>query len=289
MTRIIATCPTGMVGVNSVLSHGQGIGLWKYVPLETSLPEADLTILGGFHPLYPHLLSKISGKKAILWCSSLGEIWLEPTEESFLKQIEHSSNIDLIIFGDPEIADVLEVKNGIHLPYPVDLQRFEGKDSAQREHICMFGPATRKKNSLNQLAAVKLLQKIQRVRLCLNTPELAMLANFLGIDFDYCPWLPQAQYYDFLAKMRVSLQVSYAESFGYSSLEAALLGVVPVTSSTIRWNLDRLTVANPNSPREIAEKVRLALGYDIKPLQQSIHHMAEENNTVLKRWISTLS
>jgi hypothetical protein len=293
MTTIIAISQPEMVGVSSVLRHGAGLRFWRHLSLKEALssplPSADLTILGGFHPTYPRLLQLISGKKALLWCSSLGEVWLEPAEQTFLKQIQALPNVDLIIFGDPEIAEVLDLKNGIHLPYPIDVERFMIGPPVERKGICLFGPPTLKKNCLNQLAAVKFVQEDRTETLYLNTPELAMLAESLKVKYRYLGWLPELDYYEQLRKMKVSLQVSYAESFGYSSLEAALLGVVPVTSYTVTWNLLKLKVENPNSPYAIADTIQAALDFDVKPLQEKIHALAHASNTAIKRWIDTLA
>jgi hypothetical protein len=284
-----------MVGLASVFTHGEGLGLWEYMSLPNpeiyqQLKECESLILGGWDPTYKHLLQKTSQRRMVWWASSLGEIWLEPVELTFLQQILATPEVDLIIFGDPEAAEAFQTERTLHLPYPVDLQRFQTyQSSSEKDGICIFGPSTLKKNLLNMLAAVKLIQKEQPITLHLNKPDAAKLAEWLGVRHQYHPWLPEAEYYSLLVKMKVSLQASYAESWGYSSLEAALLGTVPVTSRTVRWNVPVLTVNNVNSPASIAEKINLALDYPIRLLQEKIRSLAIQNNTALKRWIETLA
>jgi hypothetical protein len=281
-----------MVGLGSVFKHGEGLGLWKYMPLPNLEIHKQLKalILGGWDPTYKDLLQKTPARRMVWWASSLGEMALEPVELSFLQEILATPEVDLVIFGDLEAAQAFQTEKSLHLPYPIDLQRFQAYPVPDgKEGICIFGPSTLKKNLLNQLAAVALIQRQRDTALHLNNPQTAKLADTLGIRYKYHGWLPDREYYALLAQMKVSLQCSIAESFNYQGIESALLGVAPVTSPTVPWNLSELTVNNVNSPTSIAEKVRLALNYQIKPLQDKIRSLAEENASVLKRWIETLA
>jgi hypothetical protein len=290
-----------MFGLASVFRHGEGLGLWKYMSLPNpeiyqQLKECRSLILGGWDPAYKHLLQKTSQRRMVWWASSLGEIWLEPIELSFLQQILVTPEVDQIIFGDPEAAQAFQTEKTIHLPYPIDLQRFQAySPSSQKDGICIFGPSTLKKNVLNQLAAVALIQRDQPTTLHLNNPQTAKLADVLGVRYEYHGWLPDQEYYVLLAGMKVSLQCSVAESFNYQGIESALLGVVPVTSPTIRWNLPELTVQNVNSAQSIASIILEVLCLEEKHFKElsvrcseQLRLLAEKNNAELRRGLHDL-
>jgi hypothetical protein len=280
-----------MVGVRSIFRHGEG--LWHFIPFEEFNPRnltADALIVGGWSPVYRHLLQySLLGKKIVWIASSLGEMWLEPVELDFLKQILSLKEIQYIAFGDYEAAEVFKVNpKAVYLPYPIHIERFKQYNVEEKHDIVLFSPYTLKKNALNELAAVALIQRDQPIMLHLNNPETAKLADFLGVKYQYHGWLPDEEYYQFLASMRVSLQCSIAESFGYFGIESALLGVVPVTSPTIKWNLPELTVQNINSPSAIADKIKVALNFDPTPLKEKIITLARENNILLSTGLEVL-
>lgn len=281
----------GQPGVSSVGRHGNGLGIWKHIYMENGIPndEPDLIILGGWVIGFDLIARKKKAKIVSLICSSLGEMWLTPVEFSLLKHVLALPEIDMVLFGDQETQQAFKSEKTRYLPYPVNTAVAKEYLNKLKDGVLLFSPYTLKKNIANQVAAMKIIQKERDVTLHVNQPETAKLADFMGVKHQYHGWLDWPMYYLHLGSMQASLQVSFAESFNYQAIESSLLGVPPVTSPTIRWNVDALTVRDPNSPKNIAEVLELALSRGWSQLlKQRVDQLAATNNLLIKETLRSI-
>lgn len=239
-------------GVMAVLEHGERLGLWHLVRLGGSrleIPPADVYLLGAFHPAYVDLLPALRGRVGILWTSSGGEMGLEPVEQEYLTAIVNDARIDFVWFGDECLAAVVE--KGFYAPYPVLYQ--EGPPVEKTETMTLLGPATAKKNHLNQFLAAALVQRARPLLLHTNVP--APVLPLPGLQAVNHAWLDPAEYTKLIAQSQVNLCVSWAETFSYQVAETAMAGTPSVVSPAVFWAPWAYQVANPNDPFQIVDKI----------------------------------
>lgn len=229
--------------------------MWEFVLLtggRIAIPDADIYILAAWHSAYEQLLG-LGGKTGVLWTSSAGEMDFEPVEQEYLRRIREDPRISFIWFGDPSLAKIYPEK-GFYAPYPMDVDGVNPPNVEKKNIVTLFCPTGPKKNILNQLLAVKLVQSSTKLTLHTNVQGYESLFNDVrGIDAIRHEWLPDVEYRSLLASAKVNLACSWCETFNYNVAEAALLGTVSVTSGSVP--LPGLRVAFPNSPVFIAEQI----------------------------------
>lgn len=238
-------------GAKRPLEEGAKLGMWDFILLgeeEIKIPHAEIYILAAWHPVYDQLT--YLGRTGVMWTSSVGEMDLEPVEQAYLGKLINDPKIDFIWFGDPALAQVYPEK-GFYAPYPFDVNSLVKPEVEKKDIATLFCPAGPKKNILNQLLAMKLVQR--EIKLTLHT-------NIQGYDFPLSDldhvrhgWLPGSEYNELVASARVNLACSSYETFNYNVAEAAMVGTISITSPTIP--LPGLSVKNINSPVHIAERI----------------------------------
>ena len=190
--------------------------------------------------------------------------------------------ISFIWFGDPALAQLYPEK-GFYAPYPFDVDSIVKPEVEKKDIATLFCPAGPKKNILNQLLAMKLVQKEGKLTLHTN---IRGYDNVLR-DLDYIrhEWLPNVEYRELLACAKVNLACSWCETFNYQTAEAALLGTISVISRTIP--IQGLLVENPNNPVHIAEQIMKCGNKDyIKSSLDSIKVQFRIRNQECKRILS---
>ena len=223
---------------------------------EMKIPQAEVYILGAWHPMYRDLL-ELPGKVGVLWTSSPGEMDFEPVEREYLDFLRNSPQVKFIWFGDVSLARCYPEKS-FWAPYPLEvegelepyLKVIKKKDIATL--LCPSGP---KKNIYNQLLAMKLVQREKDVKLTLYTNVTGYDDILSEIDHVKVGWLGEFDYRTLVASAKVNLACSWAETFNYNVAEAIILGTQSVISKTIPH--DGSVVENPNDPEEIARNIRL--------------------------------
>jgi len=234
--------------------EGAKLGLWDFVLLDGPriiIPEARTYIIAAWHPAYQPLLGLSTGSKlGVLWSSSGGEMDMEPIEQEYLTRLLDDPRISFIWFGDPALAQVYPEK-GFYAPYPFDVDKVNLPNVEKKDIAMLFCPTGPKKNILNQLLAMRLVQRKRKLTLYTNVQGYDVILR--DLDCVRHEWLPDVEYRSLLASARVNLACSWCETFNYNVAEAGLLGTVSVTSSTIP--LSGLAVKYPNSPVMIAEKI----------------------------------
>ncbi len=242
-------------GAKRPLEEGKKLGMWDFVLLEgekIAIPPADVYVFAAWHQIYEQLLG-LGGKVGILWTSSAGEMDFEPVEQEYLRRIREDPRISFVWFGDIALAKIYPEK-GFYAPYPFDVDGVNPPNVDKKEIATLFCPTGPKKNILNQLLAMKLVQRERKLTLHTNVQGYESLLNDVrGIDAIRHEWLPQVEYTELLASAKVNLACSWCETFNYNVAEAAACGTISVISETIP--LDGLVVKDPNNPVHIAERI----------------------------------
>ena len=216
-----------------------------------SIPPADVYLLAAWHSVYSQLLG-LNGKIGVLWTSSVGEMDLEPVEQVYLMQIIRDPRISFIWFGDANLAEVYPEK-GFYAPYPLEVDGVSLPEVEKSDIATLFCPAGPKKNLLNQILAMKIVQREMKLTLHTNVEGYDLYLGERELDCVRHSWLPTEEYKHLLASAKVNLACSWCETFNYNVAEAALLGTTSVVSPTVP--LPGTKVDNPNSPLQIAAAI----------------------------------
>lgn len=266
-------------GAKRPLEEGAKLGMWTFILLgkgQISIPPADIFILAAWHPAYEQLLG-LPGRIGVLWTSSAGEMDFTPVEQHYLNNINRDPQIDFIWFGDPSLARVYPRK-GFYAPYPFDVDEVALPAVEKRNIVTLFCPTGMKKAIYPQLLAVKLIQGSVDLTLHTNIQGYDHILNEL--DCQRYGWLPDEEYKALVASARINLAVSWAETYHYQGCEAALMGTPSVGSRAIPW-LPKSYTANPNSPLEIAAKMKYLLMHPEIDLKEHIRYICRKNNAKL--------
>lgn len=290
-------------GVLKVGIEGEKLGLWNLVELggadRIAIPSSSCYILGAWQPgAYDQLLKVLEGSKiGICWCSSVGEMQFEPIEQEYLASIIANPEIDFVWFGDKSLGEVW--KKGFYAPYGMKLPDEEYIPRPKQNIVTFFCPATTKKNILNQLVAIALLQRTNSAILHTNVPVDTAFAASIKLKYVQHGWLPQEQYQELIASSKLNFAVSWAETYSFQAAEALMLGTLSVLSHTIPWAMPYLTVRNPNDPIEIAEVAMKVLaisdpeakekGYSIDEFRRSLISYLTDANAHLRFAITSLA
>jgi len=258
--------------------------MWEFVLLtggRISIPNADIYILAAWHSAYEQLLG-LGGRTGVLWTSSGGEMDFEPIEQEYLRRVREDPRISFIWFGDLSLAKIYPEK-GFYAPYPMDVDEVNPPDVEKKDIATLFCPTGPKKNILNQLLAMKLVQRERKLTLHtnvqVNVPGVAGY-HVEGLEVEVHSWLGEAEYHRLLASAKVNLACSWAETFNYNVAEAALLGTTSVTSPTI--SIPGIMAINPNSPAAIAKKILECEAKNLK-IQDFVRPHLETQNQECKR------
>ena len=274
-------------GAKRPLEEGAKLGLWEFVPLHegrVTIPPADIYILAAWHPAYEQLMG-LQGRIGVLWTSSAGEMDFVPVELGYLTGILADPRISFIWFGHLALAELHPAK-GFYAPYPLDTA-IDAPVLEKADIATLFCPPGPKKNILNQLIAMALVQREIRLTLHTNVPLNQYRGVVPKLDAVEHGWLPQAEYHRLLGMATVNLACSWCETFNYNVAEAALMGTPSVTSSTIP--VAGLPVADPNDPREIEREI-LAICNNPSvnvTMRASVRQQAERRNSELRHILAT--
>jgi len=285
----LATLSVPFPGARRPLEEGAKLGLWSFTLLNEQtreIPAADTYIMAAWSPAYERLLS-YGDRRGILWTSSAGEMDFMPIERQYLWEIMMDPRIDFVWFGDRGLAEAFPGK-GFYAPYPLscDLQ----PPQVAKEDICtLFCPTKASKNIYNMLLAMKIVQRKQKLTLHTNIEGYEEILHDLDV-VRYNYWLPTPQYHNLLARAKVNLAVSWAETFNYQVAEALLLGTASIISHTIP--VPGITVSGPNDPEDIAEIIHhyaLAPEYYAQELRQELKTKSSQWNEDLTERLKKLN
>lgn len=292
-------------GAKRPLEEGAKLGMWDFVLLDgkVEIPPADLYLLGAWHPVYEQILSA-PADKAVLWTSSVGEMDFTPVEQGYLRGLLEDTRISFIWFGCPALGEAHKPK-GFFAEYPFHLPESEGDlpdIAAKRDIITLFCPTGPKKNILNQLYALRLAAA--------RGLDFTLHTNITGYDqyLKAIPkvvrhgWLDRPAYERLIASARLNMAVSWAETYHYQAVEAALLGTpslassalpVPVMGDALDSFMDHVYA---NSPNELAQAIRFTWGVldDKSPAWADVQHevyeaLRDRNKSFVQTWAKELA
>ena len=298
MTKIVAISMP-FPGVCRVLEESEKLGFLKLVKLDSdrvAIPPADTYLLGAWSPAYNQLLKVLEGSRVgVLWTSSCGELGFEPIEQDYLAAIIDNPAIKFVWFGDESLGKVF--KKGFYAPYPMKLPEEGLIPHEKQDIVTLFCPNTAKKNIVNQLVAIALLQRTTSVVLHTNVPVDPVFAASIKLKYVQHSWLEEREYKELIASSKLNFACSWAETLNYQAAEALMLGTFSVLSTTIPWAMPYLTVKNPNDPLEIAQvahkvldtQERALTGYSVSEFHRSLRGHFVESNLFLKWMLESLA
>lgn len=277
----------GFPGVGAIGRHGEKEGFWKQVYVDERIPQdGDVYVFGAFSPVYRNVAASLpsDAAKGFLFSSSVGEVDLEPIEREYLRFIIQWRDIEFVWFGDLSMGELFN--KGFYAPYPVSLEVLEeaSRGVEPRElrgnpAVTLLNPSTAKKNALNQIMAVKFLEK-KGFSPVLHTvmEQYVPLLKLFGVDYERHDWLEGEDYWSVLKGSDLNLCVSWAETFSYQSLEAVYAGTPILGSSTVDWLPDRFKCYVPNNPVQVAERMQDILEEEERLGHSFLETLAEKRN-----------
>lgn len=315
---IVTSCPEAFPGVTTALRYLESVtGLTKHIPLK-ELPDSEvepsMVLFGGFCGAYNKLIPSLRAQGVpvgVWYCSSIGQTgfsyeYIEVTQLTSLLEALRKKELDFLWMGNRLVAESLKHLAPVdYLPYLIPVKKIQQSVTRHTEkddniNVSLFCPFTLRKNVLNQLTAVSILQhENPKIKLHVNDmgEPWRMYADQLGLRLQEHGWMTRPTYLWNVKRMDVGLQVSYCETGNYVSMEHFALGTPCVMSHTQSWAgrdkyiTGELVVDNFDSPVEIAGKVRSALGNGFLPRAclNLIKRVNRENTVkakeVLEPWI----
>jgi glycosyltransferase involved in cell wall biosynthesis len=297
---IVSLCLAAFAGADrAAVNLSLTTGLSRHVTLSSPnprSPEVDFTIahlrerrpalviFNGWSAVYARILAALRRQPiafAVHWHSGPGQTDLAG-EWPALSEIIGERRIAHVLFASEPLREALSVglARARHLPHTladVEWQKprpggSPGARRARAAHITLFAQAAEsaRKNVTGCLLALGTLRR--RFRLHLNglsrDPRYHRLLELLRIPYRDWGWMEPKRYAAVVSQAAMGLQVSFAETYGYVVAEH-LARAVPVIGSAAVPVLGRLSaplrrrlvVTNPDSPREIRDKLRFLLDH----------------------------
>jgi len=203
--------------------------------------KEDIVIFGAWHSQYSTAIRRCKAKKKIIEFSSpLLQQDLSGVESEYLLtilQLLDKKVIDGLWVVDEGNYKVLKDKEGVfYTPHPFSLERLKKYQMKEKdkEGVTLFTIFHPRKNVLAQLAGAKLAQEENAFMLFTNgMPSMyQQFANLIGLNFYDWGFLPQTDYFSWLASSRLLLQATLSEAFCYVAAQGLGLGV-PVDRKSV--------------------------------------------------------
>jgi glycosyltransferase involved in cell wall biosynthesis len=155
------------------------------------------------------------------------------------------------------------VKEATFLPYSIDLSPYKATEQIELSgnNIDLFCRPRQGKNILNQMASFAMADIDGKLHINFKTDFLSGIPDILSNKIVYHKWLPDHLYYNLIAGMDLSLQITIGESFNYVACERMCLGVPVLTTKDIYFIADDdflakyLCVDAPDTPAIIAKMI----------------------------------
>lgn len=199
------------------------------------------------------------------------------TEGTAIKNLKDYSYLEntVIAFNSKETTYDFKgvTDNAAYLPniyFKPDYITFPTPKEDNKLRIGCFGASRQMKNQLIQaFAAIEyadLTDNVLHYYINANRVEQGdnIISNIEGAFYNtkhhlhLVDWMPHQEFVTFMAKMDISLQVSFTESFNIVTADATYVGVPSVVSEEISWT-PREAQVNPNSMKDIANKIKEVL------------------------------
>ncbi|MEO0226695.1 MAG: hypothetical protein ABIL70_01425 [candidate division WOR-3 bacterium] len=267
----------------------------------------DNIFLVAWGALYDVLLKRLNRrgvKPSLIMCSTIGQSDFNDLDRLYMLQV-----IDNVMKG--RVKDFLLNKRlymslgkilprAIYFPHPVDLSQFSSiiPQKLPGINIDIFVSLRPGKNIMNQIFAVKISSIDCVLHINFRNPQIERFIKTLSLQTKVHSWIPDSEYYNLVAGMTLSLQVTFTESFSYAVCERMCLSVPTITSYDIdlisedRFLSKYLCVEGLDTPTQIAERLKKIVGDDKLREELSIrcreriNKIAQENNRIVKEYFS---
>jgi hypothetical protein len=276
---LISTCPIGWRGVVAAFSHLESLFGIRYVPLEVIRPapdrfrDTDILMGGGYDPFYDWIVENWWGARWFRFESPVTQMELamagsvdpdrarvgvELRQLMQLKRFVEADRIRLFVPSRKAAAALAGVAE--YWPNVVDPRLIEAPAEEKIPAACgLFCEYYPRKNLATQMFAAKLMGAEVWCG-----PRLPMLYQELAAEFEIPLRLvdlaDQGKYWQAVASLQLSLQVTITEALNYAVVESLLLGTVPLVSASVplvEFDTDfkRLCcVTALDDPQQIAEQ-----------------------------------
>jgi glycosyltransferase involved in cell wall biosynthesis len=243
--------------------------------LEDLAPE--LVLFGSWHRSYEPIADaacKKGVRVGVLWTSSPIQTDIGG-ETAVLARVLADDRVSLLLTLIRELEGLGSRARTTFARLPPLLAASKGRPPARVSRagppvVSFFCPPAEAQRK-NALASLLALARLRRPCLLLLNgltarDEYRAILETLGIDYEDRGWMTDAEYAVALRSVDVGLQVSLSESFGYVVADHLLAGtpvlVTPMVHATRLLSVEtlrQLTVANPDNPGEIAERLESLL------------------------------
>ncbi|UCD06634.1 MAG: hypothetical protein JSV98_05235 [candidate division WOR-3 bacterium] len=176
--------------------------------------------------------------------------------------------------------------HAIYFPHTINLGQFANVAPTELSgiNVDLFCTTRLGKNILNQVLAFRVSGVNGTLHLNFKNDQLGSIISDIGANVLYHRWIPEAEYYNLVAAMDLSLQATFTESFNYAVAERMCLGIPVITSYDIyltacdTFLAKYLCVQALDTPSEIGRMIKKIIG-DAK-LRASL---AERCHAVIRR------
>ena len=267
------------------------------------ITKADTAIFGAWSPSYATAIRRCKAKKKIIsWASPLLQTELAGVESEYLNTILQLLDKGIIqglwLIDEGNYKVFKDREGGFYTPTPFSVERLKGyrMKEKDKEGVNLFTIFHPRKNVMVQLAGAKLAQEEHAFMLFTNgmPPMYQQFANSIGLNFYDWGFLPQTDYFSWLASSRLLLQATLSESFCYVAAEALGLGVPVLMSPVVAKNMgvdeEKLIVKGISSVEEINSLISHVLALDGKSYRKlcencirAIKQTSERNNKSVKQ------
>lgn len=262
--------------------------------------QEDTAIFGAWHPQYSTAIRRCKAKeKVVHWASPLLQTELAQIEAGYLDTILQLLDKQIIqklwvIDANNYVVLNLRREGVFYTPTPFSVNNLKEYQQDERSDVSFFTIFHPRKNCMVQLAAAKLAQEQHEFMLFTNgmSPLYRSFADSIGLQFYDWGFLPQSDYFFWLASSKLSLNVFLSEAFAYTCADALALSIPTIVSPVVANNFcyppkiwDTLVVTDVSDSLEIAEKIEGILNLDGKEYRDlsktcynTVLNVAKRNN-----------
>lgn len=231
-------------------------------------------VFSGWSSLYDVVLKKLNRRgiqPSVILCSTPGQAELSRGELAIYHRLiryARTGNIKYF-FLNKRLHDSLGeiIPEATHLPYAIDMTRFSNITPLQMngDNIDLFSPVRPGKNLINQIIAFKISNVNANLHVNFHTADIEQLIDDLDVPVVSHDWIDDSQYYNLVAGMDLSLQVTFTESFSYAVAERMYLGVPVLTSCDIYFTAEHellskyLCITSLDTPSEMAQRIKILM------------------------------
>lgn len=231
-------------------------------------------VFSGWSRLYDVVLKVLNRRgiqPSVLLCSTPGQAELSRGELAIYHRLiryVRTGNIKHF-FLNKRLHDTLGeiIPEATYLPYAIDMTRLSNIEPLQvdGDNIDLFSPVRPGKNLINQIIAFKISNVHANLHINFHTDDIKKLISDINATVVSHAWIDDSQYYNLVAGMDLSLQVTFTESFSYAVAERMYLGIPVLTSCDVYFTAEHellskyLCITRLDTPREMAKRIKMLM------------------------------